>query len=198
MYTLTIIGSISEISQNSYAYENGIHVCAHDMLCLHKEHQQGVNLPHTTLNQHYQKLCKRTQWLFKQLTVILHQNGYLDERYIRNINNDLYKKTYSEIYCTQMIGSSSGWGSRHQRTADRMDRCVQQSWTESKFGEDRGKWVLSNLDGKTKQINMDGEKLKQRDSCLPGWSDMWGWQFASLNKEKRLWYVAWTLASVFR
>ena len=21
---------------------------------------------------------------------------------------------------------------------------------------------------------------------LPGWSDMWGWQFASLNKEKTL------------
>ena len=27
----------------------------------------------------------RAQWLFKQLTVIFHQHGYLDECYIRNM-----------------------------------------------------------------------------------------------------------------
>ena len=24
---------------------------------------------------------------------------------------------------------------------------------------------------------MDGKKLKQRQFCLPEWSDMWGWQY---------------------
>ena len=94
-----------------------------------------------------------------------------------------------------MIGSSSGWGSRYQRTADRMERCVQQSWTDwrrqRKVGGIRPRWK--------KQRNKPGreEAVAQRQFCQPGWSDMWGWQFASLNKEKPfgMWLGRWRACS---
>ena len=76
------------------------------------------------------------------------------------------QKTFSEIYCTQMISSSSGWGIISQKTADIMERCVQQSWAESKIGEDR-----TNVDGirpiwKEHEINLDERKLKQIHSFV--------------------------------
>ena len=68
-----------------------------------------------------------------------------------------------------MIGSSSGWGSRCPRSADKMKIYVQQTCTESKIGEDRG-----NLDGirprwKEQELNLDGYKPKQTQFSLSTW-----------------------------
>ena len=42
------------------------------------------------------------------------------------------------LYSDAWPGSSSDRGSKSPRTADRVERYVQQTWTESMFGEDGG------------------------------------------------------------
>ncbi|KAK2164917.1 hypothetical protein NP493_1391g00011 [Ridgeia piscesae] len=46
----------------------------------------------------------------------------------------LLKLFYSDAW----LGSSSGRGSKSPRIADRLERYVQQTWTEITFGEDGG------------------------------------------------------------
>ena len=51
------------------------------------------------------------------------------------------QKTYSGNYCTQMHDLAvvaDGEASCSPRTADRVERYVQETWTESMFGEDGG------------------------------------------------------------
>ena len=69
------------------------------------------------------------------------------------------------------------------RTADRMERYVQQTWAESKLGEDGGKVGGELTRRKELERHLDGKKLKQTDSFLylGGASDMWGRKFGSLN-----------------
>ena len=50
--------------------------------------------------------------------------------------NDFYKRHTPETIVRIWPGSSSGRGSKSPRTADRVERFVQQTWTESMFGED--------------------------------------------------------------
>ena len=74
---------------------------------------------------------------------------------------------------------------RMGRTADRMERYVQQTCAESKFGEYRGNVGGELTRRKELERHLDGKKLKQTDNFVypGGGSDMRGWQFGSLNKE---------------
>ena len=54
---------------------------------------------------------------------------------------DWYVRHSGKTLLGQLV-SGNRWGSRSPRTADRVERYVQQTWTESKFGEDGG-----NVDG---------------------------------------------------
>jgi hypothetical protein len=72
------------------------------------------------------------------------------------MSKKIHTKKYSENYRTQIVGSSSGWGSRCPRYAGKMKIYVQQTCTESKTGEDSG-----NVDGirprwKEQELNLDG------------------------------------------
>ena len=60
------------------------------------------------------------------------------------------------LYSDAWPGSSSGRGSNSPRTADRVERYVQQTWTESMFGEDGG-----NVGGTQEERAVD----------IPGWEE---------------------------
>ena len=94
----------------------------------------------------------------------------------------------------QMTGNSSGWGSRSPRTADRMERYFQQSWTESRIGEDRDNVGGIRPRWKQQEMNLEGKKLKQ--TVLSTWD---GAIYGVGNSPTRKTPLdAWTLASVFR
>ena len=60
------------------------------------------------------------------------------------------------LYSDAWPGSSSGRESKSPRTADRVERYVQQTWTESMFGEDGG--------------NVGGTQ-EERAVNTPGWEE---------------------------
>ena len=66
------------------------------------------------------------------LSVVVYGCGATDKQ------KDLYKRHTPETIVRIMPGSSSGRVIKSPRTADRVERYVQQTWTESKFGEDGG------------------------------------------------------------
>ena len=78
------------------------------------------------------------------------------------------------LYSDAWPGSSSDRGSKSPRTADRVERYVQQTWTESMFGEDG--WDIG------------GKSCKYLGGAICGVGS------SPISKRKNLSGVAWTLA----
>ena len=120
--------------------------------------------------------------------IVVYRCGETDKQ------KDLYKRhTPETILLRCWPGSSSGRGSNSPRTADRVEIYVQQTWTESMFGEDGDNW---DIRGKSCKCIRVGRSLNKEKNIIPGWSDMWS-SSSPISKMKNLWGVAWTLAWVF-
>ena len=62
------------------------------------------------------------------------------------------------MYSDAWPGSSSGRGSKSPKTADRVERYVQQTWTESMFGQDG--------------CNVGGTGKQEKAVNTPGWEEV--------------------------
>ena len=93
----------------------------------------------------------------------------------------MYKRPTPETF-------ERGWGRKSPRTADRMERYVQQTWTGSKFGV---MWVGH------RRNKLDGKKLEQRDNFVDLGGAICGVGNSLVSTRKNPWDLASTLAWVF-
>ena len=99
------------------------------------------------------------------------------------------------LYSDAWPGSSSERGSNSPRTADRVEKYVQQTWTESMFGEDG--W---DIGGKSCKYTRMGRRLS-KETVLSTWVERYvelAVRQSQKGKTFRVWLGRWRECSVKR